>query len=222
MSAAAKLFMELKKGRDGSGVHIVGESVVDRFVGQIEIDDWRWGVVRQRTSTSSSSDPLASDISDAGTPEPSIFSFSKQMDRSTTAMLNAAKSGELLWAKITLEGAEAIVEGKDATIGGFMLAITLRGVRVVKYDLDGKNDKASAELTESWDLNYESIDIEHSASGGDRRKPKVTVQLTRPASAKTTAIEVGMDSDGLKLAKKYLPGEVAALWKKTQEEAAKH
>ncbi len=213
--------MELKKERDGSGGAIPGECVVDRFVGQIEIDDWRWGVSRERESKSSSAPALASDVSDHGKPVPSIFSFSKRMDRSTTAMLNAAKSGALLWAKITLEGAEAILDGKDAIVGGFLLVIKLQGVRIIKYDMEGKNDKASAELTESWDFNYESIAFEHSASGGDRRKPTVTLRLSRPAGAKATAIETGMDIDDLRLAKKYFPGEVAALYKRTHEEAAK-
>jgi type VI protein secretion system component Hcp len=136
MSAVAKLYMKLTSRTRGP---IEGESVTVHFVRQIEIDDWSW----------SFETPSGEAASDAGTP--SIFGFSKLMDRSTTSLLTAMRSGELLDAEISLQ---------EMSRDTFDLRLLLSEIRVIDYAVNGRNNKANGEIDENWKFKYSRIRFE--------------------------------------------------------------
>jgi type VI protein secretion system component Hcp len=220
MSSAAKLFMKLKGTRSGE---IKGESEAEGFEGEIELDDWSWTLSRVKAAAAKA--PSSTKTNDASlvssrptqsstdpnptTTEPSVFSFSKQMDRSSTALLSAMASSELLEAWITLE------EASDAE---FELVIHIEKIRVVEYKMSGKNDKASGEITEDWVFNYESIDFDYKFSP---REGKVSVTLTRLPGASTAAASTP-ESEMRELARKFDLKQLEALWDSIKAEAGKN
>lgn len=136
MSAVAKLYMKLTSKTQGL---IEGESVTVHFDRQIEIDDWTWSVET----------PSGEAASDASTP--SIFGFSKLMDRSTTNLLTAMRSGELLDAEISLQ---------EMSRDTFDLKLFLFEIRVIDYAVNGRNNKANGEIGENWKFKYSRINFE--------------------------------------------------------------
>lgn len=150
MSAVAKLFMKVNKSSK-DGEMIKGESVTEGYEGQIELEDWSWELERDR----------ATHGHDAKA-EPSVFSFTKFLDSSTTAMLNATKAGTL-HAQVTLD---------DFSDSQLKLSLILEGVRVVGYSLTGKTDRYSGTVEEQWEFNYEYITLDYKPA--ERRKPGAT------------------------------------------------
>jgi type VI protein secretion system component Hcp len=141
MSSVARLFLSIG-GLTGSGVS--GESVDESFKGKIELNSWSWNIQRK---------PKLQDTADRhGKYEPSVFSFTKPMDKSSTPLLNKLKSGELFMATLTL------IEDSDHP---FELSAYMAKARVTEYSLSGKDEKSSTELEESWTLSYDKIHFEH-------------------------------------------------------------
>ncbi len=147
MSAVAKLFMKVNKSTK-DGEMIKGESLTEGYEGQIELEDWNWEL--ERTTASAGQDAKA---------EPSVFSFTKYLDRSTTSLLNATKAGTL-HAHVTLD---------DFSDSQLKLSLVMEGVRVTKYSLTGKTDKASGSIEEQWEFNYEYITLDYKPA--EKRKP---------------------------------------------------
>jgi type VI secretion system Hcp family effector len=167
MSSVAKLYMKLTGQRQG---WIKGESVTQYFEGMIEVDDWRWSV---ETKNTASSDVKAGEGIKV---EPSVFSFGKLMDRSTTPMLAAMQSGESLQAEITVQ---------EMSRDTFELKLTLYDIRVIDYGCNGKVGKADAEVDENWQFNYHRIkfDFKPTARAKGTVAGVLTADATRPPGA---------------------------------------
>ncbi|MBT9500364.1 MAG: type VI secretion system tube protein Hcp [Burkholderiaceae bacterium] len=193
---------------------IKGESEAEGFEGQIEVDDWSWeiatttGMKVDKPSQSPrfddanlrSSRPLPVTESETTT-LPSVFRFSKMMDRSSTALMYAMTSGELLTAVVSME---------ESSTAEFEIEITLTQVRVTHYEVNGKNDKASGEIEEKWHLNYSDINFDYLPTAL-KDKGKLSVKLTRPAGASTDAPKSKEDQI-LELAGKFELPALERLW----------
>jgi type VI secretion system Hcp family effector len=197
MTTAADLYLELT----GPNGRINGESRVVGFQDQIEVIDWKWQL-RHRDSTSAA--------------EPTVFQFSKIMDRASTTMLGHMQKGTQLTAAFTVQ---------DASIDNpFILVIHLEDVRIRKYGFNIKvaDDQKEGHVEEDWEFDYAAIKFEyktqHDKGGG--RKGAADVRIERPADASDDSpsgpIEKIMTlSRGLKV------GQLEDLWKKLQIEANK-
>lgn len=181
MAEHAILMMKLTGTKAG---WIKGESEVKAHPEWIELTDWSWNLEQKQEN---------------GDVEPSIFSFSKLMDRATTAMLKSMAAGESLEAQILLED----------TLGGyFQVEVKLGKVRITGYSFDTEIGDAQAEVAEKWKFNYETIDvaIKDDPSAG----PKI-VKLKRPAGASNEAPSGAADQIR-KLVDKMSPGDLDKVW----------
>ena len=173
MSSTAALFMKLNKLQsDGTtvGNQIKGDAVATGFTDQIEIDNWDWGVARKASDSMKGS-------YDTGTEnqvEPSVFTFSKSMDRASMPMLASAAAADLLQAVITL---------KDSSMDNdFQLVITMTKVGICDYDMNAQNEAKSGSVEEKWTFDYETISFNYvpvTSKGG------IAFQLTRPPGSDT-------------------------------------
>ncbi|MGS0755275.1 type VI secretion system tube protein Hcp [Roseateles sp. GG27B] len=177
MSTVAKLFLKLTKS---NGVEIFGDAQTEYFARQIEIDDWNWSVGRAKMDANTSTiNASGSSLGKGFKVEPSVFSFSKLMDRSSPALLAAMNSKESMTAEITLQ---------EMSRGAFELKTTLTDVRVIEYKLDAKNEKAGASVDENWTFNYKSVKFDYkpaASSSGRGSGGTMTVEVTRPPDAST-------------------------------------
>lgn len=181
MSSIARLFLEIKTAG------ITGESEDEGFKGQIELDSWEWALERKQKTTDKTTHSTPGDNKPVS-PEPSPFRFSKAMDKSTAQLLNRLKSGEAFSATFTL------IEDSDLR---FELAVYLDGARVIKYNMNGKDEAKGGRIDESWVLNYDDIYFEQTSQLEQTSQPsakmpkketpkKVTSNhLHRTASAST-------------------------------------
>lgn len=204
MSAVAKLFMKVNKSNK-DGEMIKGESLTEGYEEQIELEDWNWEL--ERTKASAGQDAKA---------EPSVFSFTKYLDRSTTSLLNATKAGTL-HAQVTLD---------DFSDSQLKLSLVMEGVRVTRYSLTGKTDKASGTVEEQWEFNYEYITLDYKPAG--RRKPGATaisregarsIKLHRAPDASTSAS--GKTTSLLDAARPIAENQRDREWTKTMTELAR-
>lgn len=197
MSSVAKLFLLLTHG----GSPIAGESQTKGYEKQIEIEDWSWNIRRAKDSGRNAPDKA----------EPSVLSFTKYMDRATTAMLAAAKTGDKLEAVFVLD---------EQTPGSFLLRLTLKGVQVIKYDMKLKLDKSSATIEEDWDFNYDTIEIDFYPPGTKpgMRGAVTTARAKRSPGASTASAG---ESKLIELAGQISFAELEQLRPKMEEAAKK-
>ena len=171
---------------------IKGGAEDEEFKDQIELEDWNWTLGKAQ--------------SEAGGVEPSVFSFSKTMDRSSTSLLGAMASGEELAVVVSLE---------EASDSEFELVLTLSKVRVIDYSMSAKNDKASGEVTEEWVFNYNAIRFDYKPTP---REGKMTAVLTRTADART-ASPPSTEDEILGLARRLNPRQLKDLWPRVEAQA---
>jgi len=209
MADSAKLFMKLT----GTGSRAIdGESEAEGFERQIEIDDWTWSVATETVKKDKGTAPRprtndANLVGDRFQPidqeetrtVPSVFSFSKRMDRSSTALMSAMTSGELLFAVISME---------ESSQAEFEVEIQLNRVRVIDCKIDGKNDKASGDIDEKWVFEYSDIAFDYLPSV---QRGKLSVSLSRPAGSSTTPAST-KESEILDLAGKFELPALEKLW----------
>lgn len=172
MAENAKLFMKVETN---TGTLIEGESTVAGFLKQIEIDDWSWSLKRERSEgtlakTGAAFKPAVEGL---GSIVPEPLQFSKRTDKSTSALLNALTSGQLLRVWITLT---ETAQTQSKLSVAFDLVVSLTNVRVLRYALDGEVDDTSGELKERWTFNYETIRFRYKAPD---KTGQMTVELTR-------------------------------------------
>lgn len=175
MAEKTQLFMKLSSAQTNQ--LIAGESEAEGFEGQIELDSWGWELNRKEAEGSEAGDGEWAK-EDGSEVQPSLFSFNKRTDKSTTMMLNHLQTGKFLTAVITMTDA--------ARYGGkvewnFDLVITLTKVRVCEFGIDGDVNDDSAELTEEWTFSYQEIDFSYKASG---MKGRIMTKLNRSPNAK--------------------------------------
>jgi type VI protein secretion system component Hcp len=207
MSSVAKLYLMLRK-TNADGAIIPGESVAEGFEQQIELDDWSWSLTRPQGETTPTVKMGAGALFNPNAAVPSVFAFSKHMDRATTAMLSAARSGELLHATLTLE------ESSDAD---FEMVIRMEKVRVISYDMNAQNEKASALAEENWQFNYESIYFDYKPNA---KSGTIRIKLDRHPGA-STAAPSGDGSMLMEVAEKFTLKELEGFWPKIRAAAEK-
>jgi len=170
MSSIARLFL-------GTSPTVAGESEDAGFKGKIELDSWEWALERKQTTKDKVAQASTPGEKKPVHPEPSTFRFTKSMDKSTTPLLNKLKSGEAFLATLTL------IEDSDLW---FEMSVYLYGARVIKYNMNGKDDPKGGQIDESWVLNYDYIYFEQTSQPMAKTPKTVTSNhLRRTASAST-------------------------------------
>jgi type VI protein secretion system component Hcp len=159
MAENARLFLLLTAP---SGA-IRGESRVADKRDWIDIDDWSWKL-----------DPSANK-DDPEAIRPSVLSFTKTMDRATTAMLTAMAKGTVMTAAIQLD---------DASRSMFDLSLRFDKVRLVDYEVSTEIGDKSQSVQETWTFDYASVLFEYRA---DTRSGAMQVRLNRPPGSSTRA-----------------------------------
>lgn len=197
MSAVAKLFMHLVGAESGE---IAGESVMKNFVGQIELDDWAWSLEPE-------SDP---EDSTSKVPVPSVITISKLMDRASTPMMSALRSGDLLTVVITLA---------EAAETQFGLVIKLKKARLIDYSMEAKSDEKLVTVEEKWKLDYRELSFDH-RENQQSKGSKYTV--FRPAWASTETPTKGNDEKQIRTSltsiESMKPGSLNELWDRIKQE----
>lgn len=162
--AIAHLYLELL---DQKKAAVRGDVLTKNFANQIECDDWSWKVENKEAAQ------VAGIATGQGNRiEPSILTFSKAPDRSSTRLMKAIQTGEL-FAKATFTLFEELQGRVEDTEGSFHLRLVLTDVRVLRYELSGKTSDKEVTLEETWDLTYRTITFQF-----DEGKQQVLV--TRP------------------------------------------
>lgn len=133
------MFLALDGSRQGA---IQGESQVSGHVGEIEIAGWSWGMSQQVHSSSQ----LASKASVR------TLNVKKSIDSSSTAIMSALKSAELL-GKVVLTCRDP---GGLATID--YLRITLRKARICDYEISGSASDGR-QVEESFSIAFKEIEV---------------------------------------------------------------
>jgi type VI secretion system Hcp family effector len=197
MTTAADLYLELT----GPNGRINGESRVVGFQDQIEVIDWKWQL-RHRDSTSAA--------------EPTVFQFSKIMDRASTTMLGHMQKGTQLTADITVQ---------DSSIDNpFILVIHLEDVRVIDYGFNIKvaDDQKEGRVEEDWTFDYAKIKFQYKTQDdkGSGRKGTATVEMERPAGASTDSPS-GMIEKIMTMSRGLQVGQLEELWKNLEREATR-
>lgn len=216
-----------------SGSVIAGDSTNAKFKGWIALENWRFNVALDEGDNSTNAkEASAGKPGKPGRSVPSVLSFSKLMDRSTTAMLTHIRWGTKLKAEIVLEDSWALQRGAAAkelqTDQQFHLTIELTDARLTSYsvDLSAPSDQAEAFAEEDWTLDYSKITFDTLAATKkdakgvkEGEKPgRVKVTLERPPDASTDEPD---DQVGrlFKMAGKLEVGQLTDLWQKLQKEA---
>jgi len=206
MSNVASLFLLLTTGEPGPGEKkILGEATDAEYRHQIEVQGWTWDLSRSSESTEltrigSRIPPPPNSV------EPSILTFDKTMCRATSGMLAAMKTGELLTAVFSLE---------EDSEPDFLLQLTLKRVRIQKYELDIDGP----EVKESWELNYEEMRFDYSPN---YKEGKLTVGLKRHAGASNHAPTGETTETKIRaLARKLEPAELRPLLKSLEADMNK-
>lgn len=133
------MFLALDGSRQGA---IQGESQVDDHVGEIEIAAWSWGMSQQVHSSSQLESKAAV----------RTLNVKKSIDSSTTAIMSALKSAELL-RKVVLTCRDP---GGLATID--YLRITLRKARICDYEISG-SASGGRQVEESFSIAFKEIEV---------------------------------------------------------------
>lgn len=157
MAANAVLLMKLTGSSSG---WIKGESEFKSHTDYIELTDWNWSIEQKDEN-----------------PEPSVFSFSKLMDRASTAMLSAMHSGETLTVELVME---------DTGGDYFHMEVLISKALIIDYSFDAQAEEAAGEITERWKLHYGTIKISHRE---DPAKGLVSFEVKRSSDASTSTSE---------------------------------
>ena len=194
MSSAAKLFLKLIGSSSGL---IKGEAKVAFFKDQIELNDWKWALSRKDKGGNSENAKA----------EPSIFGFSKQMDRASTAMLGSMRNGEPMTAVISME---------ESSREQFRLIITLEDVLITSYDFSTQVNDAGGVIDESWEFDYESVRFDYRSNA---KEGMSTWTLKRPPGASTKAPDNTPEGKMVELGKDISLDKIDDVWKKVKASA---
>lgn len=190
MASHTKLYMKLTGSTQGL---IKGESQVAGFKDQIELDDWKWALERK---------------ADADVSEPSVFGFSKVMDRASTAMLSAMRNGEPLTAVISME---------EASQQQFRLLVTLEGVLITQYDVRAQVQDAGGGVDEDWHFDYETVRFDYRAT---TKEGMSTATLRRPPGASKTAPDSN-EQKIVELARPLSKEQLDKTWKAIEDDRSR-
>ena len=197
MSAVANLHMQIQGSRSGE---IKGESRIKDFAGWIELDDWNWTLGLDKPTDATGRKEVA---------VPSVLSFSKLMDCSSTGMLLAMANGELLKVTISM---------REASNDPFVLDIRIEDARLVECLANFKSEDKQNLVEETWDMDYRTISFDYRV--GTKNISKVS--MDRPAWASTSKPKgQGTDDEVIRLTEDLSPDALNSLWLRMQEAATK-
>lgn len=149
MPTFSRLLMQLKDASTSANLRIAGEAADKDYRDQIQIMSIGWAMGRGN----------AKGVGETrGAAQPEEFTFRKEMDRASTAMLNKMRHGVRLSAVVTLDSLE------DST---FKLTLRLNNVRIVDYQINGKDGDKSGEIVEDWSFTYDEIVVDYSPTARD-------------------------------------------------------
>jgi len=194
MAEHAKLFLHLTGAETGM---IKGESVTAGRGDWIEINDWNWSMQRSAKAAG------------AETVEPSKITFSKLMDRASTAMLLAMHRGTRMNATIKLD---------DAAETLLKMEVQLKNVRIIGYEMSVQPGTTETLIEEDWEFDYEAVIFEYRQ---DSRSGAVKVRLERQPGASTAASPDEKLGKFLALSKDMSVVELRKIWDDVLKEAEK-
>lgn len=142
MPSFSRLHMYLEVA--SSSAPITGEAADLDFLRQICLKSFNWRINRAAKDTGGGSD--------RGRAAPEAFEISKSMDKASTQMLSKLTAGTKLNAIITLAAHEE---------SNFRFTAKLSNIRIVHYQISGKDGDKSGEIDEDWTFNYDSITLEY-------------------------------------------------------------
>ena len=162
--AASGSYLEIV---DSQNALVAGESEGRDYEGHIDISGWDWGVTDNSSKAGGSDDSVskgragtskASGVSGEVGVLPSLMTFTKPVDSSTTRLMNAMYTGEKL-KEATFTVREELVGVRDHSPDAFRLHVRLENVTVVSYRLTGRAAEHRVDLDETWGLDYEKIEF---------------------------------------------------------------
>lgn len=133
------MFLALEGSRQGA---ILGESQVLGHLGEMEISSWSWGMSQQVHSASQQTSKASV----------RALTVCKPVDSSSTAIMSALKSAELL-SKVVLTCQDP---GGVKTID--YLRITLRKARICDYEISGGHDDAR-QVAEQFSIAFKEVEV---------------------------------------------------------------
>lgn len=174
--AVAAHFLEIL---DQGGDKIDGESEGHGHEDWIDVTGWDWEVADESLKTSApaksatgkgaTSGAAGAAGASAGAGEvginPSLFTFTKAVDRSTTRLMQEMYQGHVL-QKATFTLIEEMVDVNRKYRDAFRLHVVLEKVKVVSYRLSGRASEHRVDLEETWGLNYTTIKFDYESAGG--------------------------------------------------------
>jgi len=161
---------------DASGQPVLGESdgqqlygEAAQHVGDIDVTGWDWDVSDHSANpASAAAKPTGRAGAAAPAPAaaatgdieqgvvPGTLTFRKVVDRSTTRLMSAMNSGEIMQSA-TFVILEEMLDSHDVRGGAFRLNVVLDKPVVVGYSLSGSASDFRVELDETWELSYSKI-----------------------------------------------------------------
>jgi type VI protein secretion system component Hcp len=161
MAVAAHYLQIVNSGNE----KIFGESEGHEHESWIDVIGWNWNVADQSTPPTDASDtpsPRGARTGPSSTQAPAVavvpadFTFRKSVDASTTQMMKAMYSGEVL-KKATFTLFEELVDVGKNHRGAFRLHVVLENVIVTGYRLGGRSSPFRVDLDETWTLTYGKV-----------------------------------------------------------------
>lgn len=200
--AASGSYLEIV---DSENALVMGESEGRDYEGHIDITGWDWGVTDNSSKKTTASTDRSAKGAAAGATKaaavggevgvlPSLITFTKPVDSSTTRLMTAMSSAEKL-KEATFTVREELVSVRDDSKEAFRLHVRLEKVTVVSYKLTGRSAEHRVDLEETWGLDYEKIEFLYETE-------RMRVEFDRPAGSDKRGSEKAAP-DPAQLMKKY-------------------
>lgn len=138
---------------DLSSANIHGSAEAVNYENQIELLDWKWG--------------LSLDTANNDNPPHGVgkkVSFSKPLDKASTAMLKHLECGPVI-----SKGILVLVQRDQQNM---MVRLELDGITLTSYKINVKSDDREVSLSEDWEMTYTKIKVQYkgrSDKGNDVR-----------------------------------------------------
>ncbi|NJM32706.1 MAG: type VI secretion system tube protein Hcp [Limnobacter sp.] len=146
------MFLALSGSRQGA---IQGESSANGHNQEIEINSWSWGMSQDVNLVAHGQSKASS----------RAIQVTKDVDRSSTAIMSALKSAEVL--------SEVVLVCRDS--GGERpidyLKIRLRSARICDYEISGAGSESNArQVQETFSLAFKDIEVTYTPKSGPNTK----------------------------------------------------
>jgi type VI protein secretion system component Hcp len=169
---------------DQHGEAIKGESEGHKHDEWIDVNGWDWDATdeSQKKSGATKDTPVKGAASGAARTsagagdvgiQPSLLTFTKSVDRSTTRLMLAMDEGHVL-QKATITLLEELLDVNRKYRESFRLDVVLEQVKIVSYRLSVRASEHRVDMEETWGLNYTRIKFDYVSAGG------MNAEFTRP------------------------------------------